>query len=158
MSVMRCPVGPEAAQVRLMIATFAFVCAWLVTAVLEAMRAPDWTLFMGGAVILVSIVTLVAALHLWTQAGDAGEPEPERRSDEGGGGPRRQGPDAPQPGGGGSDPSWWPEFERRLALYVAERERENRPPAVVASEPAAKFTATGLPESIRPFAWPGRQR
>lgn len=110
---------------RLMIAAFALACAWLVTAALDAMRAPDWTMYTGGAVIMVSIVAVIAALQLWTQAGDAGETEPARRSDEGGGGPRRQRPDAPQPGGGGSDPSWWPEFERRLALYATERETEN---------------------------------
>lgn len=107
---------------RLMIATSVFVCAWLTTAALAAMRAPEWTMFMGGAVIVASIVVVIAMLHLWTRGG-AGETQEERRGDEGGGGPRRHWPDAPQPGGGGSDPSWWPEFERRLALYAAERER-----------------------------------
>jgi hypothetical protein len=114
----------------LMIAAFAFVCAWLITAALDAMRAPEWTMVTGGAVIMVSILAVIAALQLWTQTGDAGETEPARRTDEGEGGPRPHRPDAPKPGGGGSDPSWWPEFERRLALYVAERERENRRPAV----------------------------
>src|SRR5947209_6011659 len=94
---MRAIAGPRPSQpARLVIATFAFACAWLITAALDAMRAPDWTMFMGGAVI-------------------------------GRGGPRRHWPHAPRPGGGGSDPSRWPEFERRLASYVAERERENRP-------------------------------
>jgi hypothetical protein len=109
---------------RLTIAAAAFVCAWLITAALDAIRAPDWTIFTGGAVIMVSLVAVTATLHLWTQAGNAGEAEPERRNDEGGGGQRRERPDPPHPGGGGTDPSWWPEFERRLALYVAERERE----------------------------------
>jgi hypothetical protein len=117
--------------VRLMISTFAFACAWMITAVFDAMRAPDWTIFMGGAVIVVSIVVVIATLHRWTQAGDGGETRPGHRGDEGGGGPRRHWPDAPEPGGGDSDPSWWPEFERRLSLYVAEREGENRPPVVL---------------------------
>lgn len=115
---------------RLMTATFACVCAWLVTAALVAMRAPDWTTFVGGGVIMGSIAAVIAMLHLWTHAGDADEAQPARRTDDGGG-PRRHWPDPPQPGGGGSDPSWWPEFERRLALYSAEHERENRQPTVV---------------------------
>jgi hypothetical protein len=80
-------------------------------------------MFMGGGVIVVSIFVVIATLHLWTQADDGGETQPEHRGDEGGGGPRRHRPDAPQHGGGGSDSSWWPDFERQLALYVAERER-----------------------------------
>lgn len=119
---------------RLMISAFAFVCAWLITAVFDAMRAPDWTVAMGGVVIVVSIVVVIATLHRWTQACDSDEIQPERRGDEGGGGPRRDWPDAPEPGGGHSDPTWWPEFERRLSLYVAERERESRPPAVLRTD------------------------
>jgi hypothetical protein len=124
-----------------MISTFAFVGAWLITAVFDAMRAPDWTMFMGGAVIMVSIVVVIATLHRWTQAGDGSDTQPARRDDEGGGGPRRHGPDPPEPGGGDSDPSWWPEFEHRLSSYVAERERENRPPVVLPTAPSR----SGLP-------------
>ena len=130
-------VGPRLSRLaRLMISTFAFVCVWLITAAFDALRAPDWTMFMGGAVIVVSIVVVIATLHRWTQAGDLGETQAARRGDEGGGGPRRHGPDAPQPGGGNSDPSWWPEFERRLSSYVAERQRENRPPVLLPAAPS----------------------
>jgi hypothetical protein len=104
--------------------------------VFDAMRAPDWTIFMGDAVIMVSIVVVIATLHRWTQAGDGVDTQPARRGEEGGGGPRRHWPDAPQPGGGDSDPSWWPEFEHRLSLYVAERQGENRPPVVLPAEPS----------------------
>jgi hypothetical protein len=129
--------GPRLSQpARLVIATFGFVCAWLTAAALDAMRAPRWTMFMGGAVVVVSIAVVVGTLHLWTQTAYAGESQPQRRGDEGGGGPRRHWPGAPQPGGGGSEPSWWPEFERRLASYVAERDRENGLPAVLPTEPA----------------------
>jgi hypothetical protein len=113
-----------------MISTFAFVCAWLITAVFYATRAPDWTVAMGGAVIVVSIVVVIATLHRWTQAGDGGETQPEHRGDEGGGGPRRPWPDAPEPGGGDSDTSWWLEFERQLSSYVAEREGEKQRTAI----------------------------
>ncbi len=110
---------------RPVIATFAFACAWLVTATSDAMGAPGWTTFLGTAVIVVSIVLIIATLHVWTQGGDDGEGGPEPRGSDGGGGPGRRWPNAPQHGGGGSDPSWWPEFERQLALYVAEHERED---------------------------------
>jgi hypothetical protein len=101
---------------RLVIATLAFVCSWLITAAFDALRAPAAAMFVGGAVILLSIAAVIATLHRWARAGD-----------EGGGGPRRRSPDHPQPEGGGSDPSWWPEFERQLASYVAEQEREKPP-------------------------------
>jgi hypothetical protein len=122
---------------RPLIAMFAFACAWLLTAGFDALRAPGWTMFMGGAVIVVSLVVIIVTVHRWTQGGDGGDSGPGRRGDEhGGSGPRRCRPDTPQRGGGGSDPSWWPEFERQLAFYVAEREREKRQPAVLTAEPA----------------------
>jgi hypothetical protein len=111
---------------RLVMASLAFACAWLVTAALDALGAPDWAMFMGGALILESIVVLVAMLHRWAQTGEGHETQAGPRGEEGGVGPRRQRPDRPPPGGGASDPSWWPEFERLLSLYVAERERESR--------------------------------
>jgi hypothetical protein len=120
---------------RLMIATFAFVCALLMTGALDALRASDWMLVTGAVMLAASIVAVIATLHLWTQADDSGETEPEHRGDDGGGGARRSSPDAPHPGGGGSEPTWWPEFERRLAFYVAERERQNRRSAVRSTEP-----------------------
>ena len=106
---------------RPLIALCALACAWLLTAVCDALRAPGWTMFMGGAVIVVSIVVTTVTVHRWTQGGDGEESGPGQRGDEhGGGGPRRRQPDAPQDGGGDSDPSWWPEFERELAAYGAE--------------------------------------
>jgi hypothetical protein len=89
-------------------------------------------MFMGGAVVVVSIVVLEVILHRWAQAADADETHSEGRDDEDGGGPpRRDWPDRPRPGGGEGDPSWWPEFERRFASYVAEREADNRRPAAL---------------------------
>jgi hypothetical protein len=117
--------SPSVSQLaRPVIATFALACAWLLTAVFDALRAPGWTMFMSGAVIVVGIVVITVTVHLWAQGGVGGESGPGQRGDHGGGGPRRRRPDAPQQGGGGSDPSWWPEFERQFAFCVAERERE----------------------------------
>jgi hypothetical protein len=76
---------------QLLIATLAFVCAWLVAAGFDAMGARGWTIFLGAAVIVASIGMITASLHLWTQADDGA-------------------------------PSWWPDFERQFAEYVAERE------------------------------------
>jgi hypothetical protein len=73
---------------------------------------------------VVSTVAIVVSLHLWTQESDGGQSGPGHRHERGGGGPRRGRPDAPQHGGGGSDPGWWPEFERQLARYVADGDRE----------------------------------
>ncbi len=115
--------SPRKSQLaRLTTATFAFMCAWLMNAGFDAARAPDWTMFMGGAVIVVSIVLVLVTLHLYTQAGDSAETEPEHRGDDGAGGLRSDWPDAPHDRGGASGPSWWPEFERQFAHHAAATE------------------------------------
>lgn len=119
--------SPRVSQLaRPVISTFAFAFAWLLTAALAALRAPGWTMLTGGVVVVVSIVVSTVTIHLWTQRDDGGEAGPGQRANDGGGGPRRRRPDPPQPGGGGHDPHWWPEFERQLAFYTAERESEKR--------------------------------
>ena len=111
---------------RAVVATSAFACAWVVTAVFVAMRTPSWATLLGGAVIATSIVVTSATLHLWAREDDGGDRGPRQQGDHGGGGPWRRRPDPPH-GGRGSEPSWWPEFEHQLAGYVAGREREKRP-------------------------------
>jgi hypothetical protein len=109
------------------IATLAFAFAWLTAAALDTMRAPSWTIFLGGAVIVVTIVAMAASLHLWARETDDGD---QQRGEDDGGGPWRRAPDGPNPRGGGSEPEWWPEFERQLAAYVSEHG-----PAVPPAEP-----------------------
>jgi hypothetical protein len=109
---------------RPVIATAAFASAWFVAVVLEAARAPAWATIIAGAVIGLTILAIIATLHVWTRGEDGGESDPEDRGD--GGGPRRRAPDAPPPAGGDSGLDWWPEFEHQLALYMAERERGTR--------------------------------
>jgi hypothetical protein len=123
--------SPRASQLaRAMSATFAFTCAWLLTAVLGGLRAPGWTMLTGGAVIVVSIGVITVTVHVWTQ--EAGpESGPGRRGNGGGGGPPGRRPDTPQSGDCGQEPSWWPEFERQVAFYVGERERERQRSAVL---------------------------
>lgn len=99
---------------RPVIATLGFACAWLLAAGFDALGVRGWALFLGGAVIAVSVVVITVTLHLWAV------------EDDGGVGPRRRSLDAPQPGGDGGAPSWWPDFERQFGLYVAERESETR--------------------------------
>jgi hypothetical protein len=119
--------SPRVSQLaRVVIATFAFMCAWLITAVFAAMGVPTWTMLAGGTVMVVSILVATATLHLWTHGADEGDSGPGHRGAGGGGGPRRRQPDAPHGGGGDGAPSWWPEFERQLALHVAEHQEENR--------------------------------
>src|SRR6476619_7305790 len=103
---------------RAVIATFAFACAWLMAAVLDAIHAPGWTIFLGGALIAANIVAIGATLHLWAREGDGGDGGPRQPGDHGGDGRWRRWPDAPPSGGGGSGPTWWPEFEQQLAAYV----------------------------------------
>ena len=111
---------------RPLIAFLAFVCAWLLTAVVDALRVPAWATCTGVMAILVSLTTTGITLHVWTQAGYGGQRDPGERDDHGGGGLPRGRPDGPQPSGRDSDPVWWPGFERDLALYAAERAPEQR--------------------------------
>jgi hypothetical protein len=129
-------VSPRMSQVaRPVTTTFAFACAWLITGVFDAIQAPRRTICVGGAVIVVSIVVIITTLHVWTQGGDDADSRPILRGGHGGGGPRSRQPDAPQLGGGDGHASWWPEFERQVALYVAECGREQRQPVVLPAEP-----------------------
>jgi hypothetical protein len=112
--------------------------------VFDALRAPGWTIFMGGAVIVVSILVITVTVHLWARAGSAGESSNGQLGDHGGGGPRLCPPDAPQHGTGGSDTGWWPEFERQLAFYVAARETEDAT-ARYPDRPPCGEVRSGLP-------------
>lgn len=106
---------------RALVATLVFVCAWLLSAALATLHAPRWTMFTDGAVIVTSIVGIYVCLHFWTQEDEGGESDDGQGGDHRGGGPRRPRPDAP-PRGRGGDLSWWGEFERQLAVYVAQHE------------------------------------
>jgi hypothetical protein len=122
--------SPRLSEVaRPLIATFAFTCAWLLTAGFDVFRAPGWTTGLGCAVVALSVVVITVTLHRWTQEGVGGESRSGLQGDEGGGGPRCRRPDGPLPRGGGSEPSWWPEFERQFALYAAEGKSVKRKPA-----------------------------
>ena|SRR5947209_596628 len=121
--------SPAVSQLaRPLIATLAFVCAWLLTAAFDALRAPGWTTFTGAAVMVASISVTIVTVHRWTQNGDAGESGPGQSDDHDGGGPRRHRPVGPRrgAGSGGGDPAWWPEFERQFAFYVANRNGARR--------------------------------
>jgi hypothetical protein len=68
--------------------------------------------------VIASTIGLVAVVVLALRAidGESGGSDPGR----GGGGNDRP---RPRPDRGG-DPAWWPEFERELDRYAAERERD----------------------------------
>src|SRR5437588_12927051 len=49
--------NPRLSQLeRPVIATFVFVCAWLGTAEVDALRGPSWTVCLGGSVVVGDIV------------------------------------------------------------------------------------------------------
>src|SRR4051812_45994385 len=73
---------------------------------------------------------VVAVVTLARQQG--GPPGPDDGGSDdgggGGGGGTRRHPPGPSPGCG-SDPEWWPEFEREFAAHVARGEQTVPPPA-----------------------------
>src|SRR5947209_3547441 len=106
---------PRVAQVtRPLIATFAFACAWVVTVACDALRAPSWTLVIGAAVLVAITGVIIITVHLWTLEPHDDENPPAPSDEDGGGGPGHRRPDPPRQGDGGTDPHWWPEFERQF--------------------------------------------
>lgn len=92
--------APRRARVPLTLVSFA--CAWILA-------------FLTA----VSLALLIASARRSTP-GDSGEGGSDSDGD---GGLGRRPPDRPTGGGGPADPSWWPEFERSLARYMAQQER-----------------------------------
>lgn len=109
---------------RLPLALTAFASAWSTCFVLLKTQAPHWTILPGAALVLGGIVVVVVAgqTSLPHDAGDDGSDD----GGTGGGGPGRRPPDRPTGGGDPAEPSWWPQFERDLARYVAQREHDER--------------------------------
>lgn len=116
-------VGRVPRATRMPLALCSFISAWGLCFLLIKLHFPGWTWFAATLAVITSIVVLIAAAQ-FSLPRDAGEGS----GDEGdGGSPLRRPPEPPTDGGGPADPSWWPEFERDLALYMAERERGKRP-------------------------------
>lgn len=113
---------PKTAQP--LVATLAFVCAWILAGALDALHAPVWTLSMSGGVIVTSAAALAVIVYLAAPQADGGGGG--RGHDDGGGGPDGPPEHGPQGGGADGDPSWWPQFERDFARYVALCQREKR--------------------------------
>lgn len=87
--------------------------AWVLALVL---RTPLWMVALTGTVLAVGSVAMGMAIHLATV-------EEKDRDDGGGGGAPVLLPSGP--GGGPDDePPWWPEFERELEAFAAQRDRE----------------------------------
>src|SRR4051794_16900653 len=79
--------------------------------------------------IALALGLLVVLLRLARREGESG-PEDDGTGDDGGGGGggTRRHPPSPSPGCG-SDPDWWPEFEREFAAHVARGRQAALPPA-----------------------------
>jgi hypothetical protein len=107
---------------RALAAVLSLIALWFLAMVLEALRVPAWVLAVNGGLLLVNVIVLIGSLHQATR-------EP---ADPGGdGGIHGSRPDIPG-SGGGDEPSWWPELERELRQYLAERERDERERRVTA--------------------------
>jgi hypothetical protein len=92
--------------------------AWGVWVLVIVLHAPLWMMALTGSVFGLSSVAMGVAIHLATS-------EEENRHDGGAGGAPSLGPEAPS--GGGDEPVWWPEFERQVATYAAQSDRERQP-------------------------------
>jgi hypothetical protein len=130
--------SPRVSQVaRPLIAAFAFVSAWLLTAVFDELRTPAWTMFTGCAVIVVSIIVIIVTVHRWTQGGDGDESGAGQQDDQGGGGPRRLG--------------------RMLCnMYVAVATRASGPSSSANSRPTLPSVSRRRPISRQPGLRPSR--
>lgn len=105
-------------RARIPLAVAAFVCAWTLSYVLIKLQFPKWTALLAAAAVFISLVLLVVAAQMSLPQDDGGDDR-----DDDGGGLDKPPPDRPIDGGDPADPAWWPDFERDLARYQAERTR-----------------------------------
>ena len=84
------------------------------------------TVGIAVAVFTVTLAMLVLLVRILRGLDRDTRPDDDAGSDEdgGGGGSDRRQPRRPAPRGGG--PAWWPEFERQLAEYQMQRDRERK--------------------------------
>jgi hypothetical protein len=81
--------------------------------------------FLAVAIVACEMLALALLFVYATRHRD----EPGSGSDDGGGpGGGGKGPDPSPLAPRGSDPLWWPEFERQFATYVARARQTHRPP------------------------------
>jgi len=81
-------------------------------------HGPVWMMALTALVFALSSVAMGVAIYLATYEEDSHE--------EGEGGAPSRSPEGPD-GGGDREPPWWPEFERELDAYAAQRDRERQP-------------------------------
>jgi hypothetical protein len=89
--------------------------AW---AMVLLVRGPSWMVALTSLCIALGSAAMALAIHFVTR-----EEEDGGGGGDVGGGPGPE-PAAPRDGGGDLEPPWWPEFERQLASYAADQERE----------------------------------
>ena len=81
----------------------------------------DTAAWVVGAV-FVAIATAIAVIELLRARGSNDDGNDDGDDDPGWG---RRGPEQPRgdPGPSGTDPTWWPEFERQFAAYMEDAAR-----------------------------------
>jgi hypothetical protein len=93
--------------------------AWILALVIPP---PGWLMALTVTVFAVSSVAMGISIHLATV-------EEEDRHE--GGGPSAPAPSPESPDGGPNDePLWWPDFERQVAAYAEQHDREPETTAV----------------------------
>jgi len=92
--------------------------AWGAFVLVIVVPGPAWMTAFTVSVFAVSSVAMAVAIYLATYEEDSHE--------EGEGGAPSRSPEGPD-GGGDREPPWWPEFERELDAYAAQRDRERQP-------------------------------
>lgn len=106
-------------RARLAMALLSFASAWALCFGAMRLGFPKWTVLPGTGALLISLVLVVVTAQLTFPPQDGGS-----GGEDGGGGLEKPPPDRPTDGGDPTEPEWWPEFERELARYQAERGRE----------------------------------
>lgn len=90
--------------------------AWGAWVLIVVLHGPASMFALTLSAFAIASVATAISIHLATRD------EEKRDGGDLGGGPDPL-PEAPQ-GGGNGEPPWWPEFERQVADYAAERERQ----------------------------------
>jgi hypothetical protein len=86
-----------------------------------ATRSPSWLGYAAGGLIVLAIAC--ETIYIWWVLGRGGDGGRNPSDDDGGGG-TGPGPDRISPRGSpGTDPEWWPEFERQFADHIGAQAR-----------------------------------
>ena len=102
------------------VASAGLSAAWGAWVLVVVLHGPASMIALTLCAFAIASVATAISIHLATR-------DEEKRDGGDMGGGTDSVPQAPQGGGGNTEPPWWPEFERQVADYAAERERRRQP-------------------------------